>query len=117
MTTKPLSLDVVTYNTLMTMSQGAPRWMAVLALFRSMRKQGLQAEEVAFNSLLAACGSSKQWQESLSIVMDRGSFQPSVVTISMALNMCGEVKLWQCSHHLLELLQKDHLEPWKSYRT
>eukprot|EP00438_Fugacium_kawagutii_P001023 Skav205831 [mRNA] locus=scaffold160:154326:155579:- [translate_table: standard] len=105
--------DVISYSTVISVVGKASRWQVSLQLLAE--SEGI-ADLVCFNSAIAACGQSLQWQKAstlVSLMMER-LVMPDAVSVSSMLTACGNAMRWQLAlwhfHHFYTFSHDNSLE-------
>ena len=61
-----MKLDVVIYNTVMSMCADAGEWRHVLWLLKQMTEEdGIKPDRISFDCLMKACGNGGDWEQAL----------------------------------------------------
>lgn len=61
-----VKLDVVIYNTVMSMCADAGEWRHVLRLLKQMTEEdGIKPDRISFDCLMKACGNGGDWEQAL----------------------------------------------------
>lgn len=61
-----VKLDVVIYNTVMSLCADAGEWKQVLHLVKQMSEEdGIKPDRISFDCLMKACGNGGDWEQAL----------------------------------------------------
>lgn len=61
-----VKLDVVVYNSVMSMCADAGEWRRVLSLLKQMTEEdGIKPDRISFDCLMKACGNGGDWEQAL----------------------------------------------------
>lgn len=61
-----VKLDVVIYNTVMSLCADAGEWRHVLRLLKQMTEEdGIKPDRISFDCLMKACGNGGDWEQAL----------------------------------------------------
>ena len=104
--------NIICFNAALTGCQ----WYHNLQLFHLLRSEGLQADVISFNSVVAACGTKETslkstWSQGLEALTSLflQNLQATVVTMNSATNMCQKNGQWTLALSMSSKLQQSKL--------
>ena len=71
-------------------------WTEALQLFDVMLSRMVEADVIAFNALISACGKACEWDRALQLfnVAATSMAEPNIITFSATISNCEEDERW-----------------------
>lgn len=112
---KPVSPDLVTYNTLISgiASLDRPDLNVALTIKRHMEERGLWSNEVTYNALMAVAARSQQPDEAFEIYdeMISRSLKPNCECFTTLITLCGRAKMMERAFQMHDHMIASGIEP------